>query len=217
MARKRNLPHLKRLHPRRLRLKKPHLKQLHPKWLHLAASEMAAPEMVAPEAAAPEAATPETAAPETAVPKTAAPEAASCCTSETAAPSAAPEPAFTASAPATEAASALAAAGKELYNSRCTGCHGLKAEGQNGFPRLAGRSSDEISNKLKAYRAGKQMGPRTVIMAASAKNLTDEDIAALAAYLGSLGKQRSCPGRYPVFRCRVRQDQRRHACGEVEA
>lgn len=165
--------------------------------------EAAAPETAAPEAAAPETAASETAAPETAAPEmaasevaasematpeAAAPKAASCCGSEAAAPSAAPEPASTTSAPATDAASTLAAAGKELYNSRCTGCHGLKAEGQNGFPRLAGLSSDEISNKLKAYRAGKQMGPRTAIMAASAKNLTDEDIAALAAYLSNLGR-----------------------------
>lgn len=52
------------------------------------------------------------------------------------------------------------------------------------YPRLAGLTRDEISNKLRDYRAGRQMGPLTAIMAASARDLSDEEIAALAAYLG---------------------------------
>ncbi|MGQ9860915.1 MAG: c-type cytochrome [Thiobacillaceae bacterium] len=107
---------------------------------------------------------------------------------EAAAPAAAPEPAPVASAPATDTPAALAAAGESKYKTVCAVCHGQKAEGMGNYPRLAGLSSDEISNKLMDYRAGKQMGPLTAIMAATAKNLSDEEIAALAAYLGNLGR-----------------------------
>lgn len=107
---------------------------------------------------------------------------------EAAAPAAAPEAAPAASAPATDAPSVLTAAGESKYRTACAVCHGQMAEGMGNYPRLAGLSSDEISNKLMDYRAGKQMGPLTAIMAATAKNLTDEEIAALSAYLGNLGR-----------------------------
>lgn len=107
---------------------------------------------------------------------------------EAAAPAAAPEPAPAASAPASDVPSALTAAGESKYGTVCAVCHGQRAEGMGNYPRLAGLSSDEISNKLMDYRAGKQMGPLTAIMAATARDLSDEEIAALAAYLGNLGR-----------------------------
>lgn len=100
------------------------------------------------------------------------------------APAAAPEtPAQAmAEAPSAEGAGVEASA---LYAKRCASCHGMLAEGQNGNPGLVNFSAADIKAKLEAYRAGQQMGPKTVIMAANAKSLTDAEIAALATFLGS--------------------------------
>lgn len=111
---------------------------------------------------------------------------------EAAAPQAsAPEaPAPKAEAPAAPAAEAnpLVAAGEAKYKAVCSVCHGQKAEGMGNYPRLAGQTSEEIRSKLLDYRAGKQMGPLTAIMAATAKDLSDEDIEALAAYIATLAQ-----------------------------
>ncbi len=103
---------------------------------------------------------------------------------EAAAPAAAPGQPAPSAEPADTARSALAAAGETKYGTVCAVCHGQNAEGMGNYPRLAGLTRDEISSKLMDYRAGKQMGPLTAIMAATARDLTDEEIAALAAYLG---------------------------------
>lgn len=102
----------------------------------------------------------------------------------------APQPAPPkAEAPAPKAlASPLIAAGEAKYKAKCAVCHGQKAEGMGNYPRLAGQTSEEIRSKLLDYRAGKQFGPLTAVMAASAKDLSDEDIEALADYIASLGK-----------------------------
>jgi cytochrome c553 len=100
------------------------------------------------------------------------------------APSAAPAPPAPSAEPSAPAASAVVAAGESKYRTVCAVCHGQNAEGMGNYPRLAGLTRDEIRNKLMDYRAGKRMGPLTAIMAATAKDLTDADIEALAAYLG---------------------------------
>ncbi len=99
---------------------------------------------------------------------------------EAAAPAAAPaQP-----APVSKPGGAAPSHGESKYKTVCAVCHGQNAEGMGNYPRLAGLTRDEIRNKLLDYRAGKQMGPLTAIMAASARDLTDADIEALAAYLG---------------------------------
>lgn len=100
------------------------------------------------------------------------------------APAAAPAQPAAPAGPPPDALSALAAAGETKYKTVCAVCHGQNAEGMGNYPRLAGLTREEISNKLLDYRAGKQMGPLTAIMAASARDLTDAEIEALAAYLG---------------------------------
>ncbi len=113
---------------------------------------------------------------EAAAPQTAAP------TAET--PAATPPTAPTAETPANP----LVAAGEAEFRTVCAVCHGQKAEGMGNYPRLAGQGSEAIRSKLLDYRAGKQMGPLTAIMAATAKNLSDEDIEALAAYIATLAQ-----------------------------
>ena len=87
--------------------------------------------------------------------------------------------------PATAAVAALAA-GKQKFTGVCAGCHGVNAEGQGTFPKLAGKTAEEIAGRLKDYRAGKQVGARTAIMAPMAQGLSDADIDALARYIAGL-------------------------------
>ncbi len=76
-----------------------------------------------------------------------------------------------------------AQAGADLYASSCASCHGADGQGQGTFPKVAGLAHSEIVSKLEAYRAGEQVGPQTALMAPNAANLSDADIANLAAHL----------------------------------
>ncbi len=103
---------------------------------------------------------------------------------ETAAPAmpAEPEAAAPAESTASDAGPGVDAHG--MYAAKCASCHGDMGQGVAGNPKLAGLSPADIESKLKDYRAGKQMGAKTAIMASAAKRLSDEEISALAAYLG---------------------------------
>lgn len=83
-----------------------------------------------------------------------------------------------------EAAAGEDVDGHALYTAKCVSCHGATGEGLAGNPKLAGLSKADIQSRLTSYRDGVKMGPKTVIMAAMAKPLTDAQIAALATYLG---------------------------------
>ena len=85
-------------------------------------------------------------------------------------------------APATDAAAGVD--GHDLYVAKCTSCHGETGEGVGENPKLAGLTKADIQSRLTDYRAGKKMGAKTAIMAAMAKPLTDDQIAALALYIG---------------------------------
>ena len=83
---------------------------------------------------------------------------------------------------ATQAADATA--GKAAF-ATCVGCHGSAAEGGVG-PKLAGQSAADIVSKLNDYKAGKQRGPMTSMMAPMASGLSDADVANIAAYTSTL-------------------------------
>ena len=72
----------------------------------------------------------------------------------------------------------------------CMACHGPDGRGNpgEGYPQLAGQYADYTSAKLKDFRDGKGFSDddRAKIMVAVAKNLNDQDIAALASYLEGL-------------------------------
>lgn len=74
--------------------------------------------------------------------------------------------------------------GWDIYGARCIVCHGDLGQGVGGNPKLAGLGRDDVASRLKDYRDGKTLGPKTDIMAPAAKDLTDEQIDALARYLG---------------------------------
>ena len=71
--------------------------------------------------------------------------------------------------------------------SMCVGCHGIPYY-QTAYPsvyhvpKIAGQSRQYIVNALKAYRAGDRSHPS---MQGIAKSLSDDDMAALAAYYGA--------------------------------
>ena len=92
--------------------------------------------------------------------------------------------AFAFAGPVLAAKAGNAAAGKQKA-AACGACHG--ADGNktldDTYPRLAGQYPDYLSKALHEYKSGKRKNP---VMAGQAQALSDEDIADLAAYFGSL-------------------------------
>jgi len=75
------------------------------------------------------------------------------------------------------------AAGKQKAAS-CAACHGDGNKTVNDtYPKLAGQYPDYLSKALHEYKNGKRKNP---IMGGMAKPLSEQDIADLAAYFGSL-------------------------------
>lgn len=74
-------------------------------------------------------------------------------------------------------------AGETLYQNVCLACHGAQGAGQAIFPSVQGQSADYLVDKLTRYRAGETVGQHTALMAPHARDLSDEDIANLAAYM----------------------------------
>ena len=66
----------------------------------------------------------------------------------------------------------------------CAGCHGDDAEGDAGFPRLAGQSAVYLANQLKLFR-NTPLRQHGVLMKKETKALSDAEIRAVAAYLQS--------------------------------
>ena len=79
------------------------------------------------------------------------------------------------------------AAGREKFV-QCASCHG--ADGRSTvvpeYPKIGGQSAAYVANALKAYRDGRRLGTYAAMMTAVAKQLSDADIANLAAYVESL-------------------------------
>jgi len=72
----------------------------------------------------------------------------------------------------------------------CTGCHGIPGY-KNVYPtyhvpKLGGQNEAYLAAALKAYRDGTRQH-KTMVLQSQA--LSDEDIADIAAYLASLGKE----------------------------
>lgn len=77
-----------------------------------------------------------------------------------------------------------AAAGKEK-SVTCAACHGGEGISPTGiWPNLAGQKEEYLVAQMKAFRDGARENAQMSPMAA---NLSDEDIANLAAYYASLG------------------------------
>jgi cytochrome c553 len=92
----------------------------------------------------------------------------------------------------------LVAAGKIIYEvglpetnvPACSACHGMDAKGQNEIPRLAGQffpyTVKELTNWNKERGQGGSKVDISAIMAPTAHNLTQTQIAGVAAYVSYL-------------------------------
>jgi cytochrome c553 len=77
---------------------------------------------------------------------------------------------------------ALAKTGGEKA-AMCLGCHGAQGEGSAQIPRLAGQHPAYLVAQLKNFKSGARQNSH---MQAMASTLSEDDMRALAAYLGSL-------------------------------
>jgi cytochrome c553 len=66
----------------------------------------------------------------------------------------------------------------------CTGCHRIDGT-DNGIPSILGWDAERFVTTLRFYQAGARTNP---VMVSVANSLDDEQLAALAAYYGSLPK-----------------------------
>ena len=87
------------------------------------------------------------------------------------------------------------AAGKVLATTNgatrqaCVNCHGAEGNApiDASYPKLGGQYHDYLAHSLQAYRSGNRSGSSTTtLMASQAKELTDQQIADLAAYFNSV-------------------------------
>ena len=75
----------------------------------------------------------------------------------------------------------------------CTMCHGSQGLSRSDAPNLAGQYPEVVIKQLRDYQSGKRSSS---IMQGLAANLSDRNIADLAAYYGYLPKARNGPTTY---------------------
>lgn len=68
----------------------------------------------------------------------------------------------------------------------CSLCHGDALKGLGNVPRLAGQHPIYLARQLYLFKDGTRNGADGQVMKKSVAQLTDEDIVAISAYLGSL-------------------------------
>jgi cytochrome c553 len=94
----------------------------------------------------------------------------------------------------TAAGAAFAAdddAGRRLATTTCASCHGANGLSvRPDAPNLAGQPADYLAAQLRAYRAGTR---RNEVMSVVAKPLTDEQVAALAAWFAAIRVEATPP------------------------
>ena len=80
---------------------------------------------------------------------------------------------------------AIAPGAAKAGETLCAMCHLGELKGQNEIPRLAGQQPDYVIKQLKDFRERNRTNDAGNMTSVS-KNLTDEDIANLSHYIGSL-------------------------------
>jgi cytochrome c553 len=92
--------------------------------------------------------------------------------------------------PGTPSNSPLVDAGRRIFDEGissagvppCKACHGEKAEGNSVIPRLAGQHPDYIERQLQAFAS---MARANEIMHENSKNLTEDQIRSVAAFVAT--------------------------------
>jgi cytochrome c553 len=69
---------------------------------------------------------------------------------------------------------------------QCTLCHGETLHGLGNVPRLAGLTPIYVARQLYLFKGERRNGVDAQLMKGPVEDLTDEDIVAISAYLGSL-------------------------------
>mgnify|MGYP003143971549 FL=1 len=67
--------------------------------------------------------------------------------------------------------------------SGCAACHGQDGQGMGVFPKLAGQTSDYISQRLYAYKNREQIGAMSSTMWSQAGMLSDQDIELISKFI----------------------------------
>jgi len=97
--------------------------------------------------------------------------------------------ALVAAAPAVQAADAEA--GKTLADSVCAACHNADGISVNPvYPNLAGQHEAYLVSSMKAYQTGDRKGGLSAVMIPMVANLSEDDIANVAAHYSGLP---ACP------------------------
>jgi cytochrome c553 len=84
----------------------------------------------------------------------------------------------------------LVAAGRRLFvagkdgGAACASCHGERAQGTEGTPRLAGQHAQYIVSQLKSFAQRER--PAAAVMGKVSARLDEADMRAVAAYLSGL-------------------------------
>jgi cytochrome c553 len=73
-----------------------------------------------------------------------------------------------------------------VKTSRCAACHGDALKGKGEVPRLAGLQPLQIARQLFDIQSGSSAGEAIAPMKPVAAKMTEDDIIAISAYLGSL-------------------------------
>lgn len=87
-----------------------------------------------------------------------------------------------------EQGEALAHTKRQATGQSCIDCHGVDGNEplDPTYPKLGGQYADYIAHAMQAYRAGERSH---ALMSSQALDLTDQQIADLAAYFGSRPSQ----------------------------
>lgn len=68
----------------------------------------------------------------------------------------------------------------------CAACHGEGLKGNENFPSLAGRSPSYLARQLLDFQHFTRVGPGALLMQPVVRNLSEDDIQAIVAYVASL-------------------------------
>lgn len=94
----------------------------------------------------------------------------------------------------------MAGKGRPSAVAACVGCHGTKGEGQRAWndsyktaptilaPAVGGQHASYVAKQLKGFRDGTRGNDVGKIMRQYAERLDDKEIAAVAAYIATLGR-----------------------------
>ena len=83
--------------------------------------------------------------------------------------------------------------GATIALQQCTMCHGAQGMSEANAPNLAGQYPEVVIKQLEDYKRGARTHS---FMEAASRNLSERDIADIAAYYDSLPKARTAPARY---------------------